>query len=216
MRGTRLSPFSGELMRWNVEEYQRVVFQRLALSFAGTERVLDIGCGDGADTEWLARQAGTTLGIDLIEHPRWKARSRPDLRFQRADAKALPYEDHSFDLVFMKDVLHHCPSPLDVLLEARRVSSAGGGICIVEANRLNPIFYLHMTLMLGHQHFRRPVFRRLVTSVFPDARFFQFEAHVYPFSARPMIALTRVLQAAVARTPLIERFASYNAAIATT
>jgi SAM-dependent methyltransferase len=116
----------------------------------------------------------------------------------------------------MKDVLHHCPFPIEVLREARRVSASGGRLCIVEANRLNPIFYVHMTLVLGHQHFRRPVFRRLVTSVFPDARFLRFDAHVYPFKAGPLLALTRLLQAVMSTTPLLERFASYNAALAST
>ncbi len=200
-------------MNWNVDNYQQTVFRRLGLELAGSERVLDLGCGDGSDADWFAQRAPSTTGIDLSEHPRWATLARPGLRFQCADAQALPFPAGAFDLVFMKDVLHHAQDPGQVLDEAGRVCAAGGRIYIVEGNRFNPVFYLHMTLMLGHQHFRRPVFRELVARRFPQARFIQFEAHVYPFSMPALVRLSGAIEGVIALTPGLRRLASYNAAM---
>jgi ubiquinone/menaquinone biosynthesis C-methylase UbiE len=200
-------------MNWNVGLYQQAVFERLGLTLAGPERVLDLGCGDGADADWFARRAASTVGIDLSEHPRWATLSRPGLSFQTADAQELPFPTAAFDVVFTKDVLHHAQDPSRVLDEAGRVCKPGGRIYIVEGNRFNPVFYLHMTLMLGHQHFRRPVFRALVRRRFPQAHFLQFEAHVYPFAAPALVGLARGVENLIRVTPGIRRLSSYNAAI---
>jgi SAM-dependent methyltransferase len=200
-------------VNWNVPNYRQTVFKQLGLELSGTERVLDAGCGDGSDADWFAQRASSTVGIDLREHPRWTALARPGLRFQSADAQALPFPTGAFDLVFMKDVLHHAQDPSRVLDEIGRVCANGGRIYIVEGNRFNPIFYLHMTLMLGHQHFRRPVFRGLIRSRFPNARFIQFEAHVYPFSSPSLVRVTEAIERVIARTPGVRRLASYKAAI---
>lgn len=200
-------------MNWNVDNYRQTVFKQLGLELSGKERVLDAGCGDGSDADWLAQRASSTVGIDLTEHPRWSILARPGLRFQSADAQTLPFPTGAFDLVFMKDVLHHAQDPGRVLEEIGRVCATGGRIYIVEGNRFNPIFYLHMTLMLGHQHFRRPMFRELIRRRFPNARFIQFEAHVYPFSSPSLVRVTEAIERAITRTPGVRRLASYNAAI---
>jgi ubiquinone/menaquinone biosynthesis C-methylase UbiE len=202
-------------MEWNVDEYRRTVFAHLGLRFTGRDQVLDLGCGDGGDADWFAQRVASTVGIDLVEHPRWAQLARPDLSFACADAQSLAFPDDSFDLVFLKDVLHHADSPDRVLREAHRVCVPGGSVCIVEGNRFNPLLYVHMTLMLGHQHFRRPLFQRIVRAVYPQARFVHFEAHVYPFAAPVLVGLARALQNAIGATPGIERLAAYNAAIAT-
>jgi ubiquinone/menaquinone biosynthesis C-methylase UbiE len=202
-------------LRWNVPEFQRMLFEQLGLDRIRADRVLDIGCGDGTYAEWISRRANSTIGVDLATHPNWDQLGNARLKFERQDARKLTFADGSFDVVFLKDVLHHSDSPKAVLLEARRVAAQGGRVYVVEANRLNPISYVHMTLMLGHQHFRRPVFRRLVQSVFPDAHFIGFEAHVYPFWSRGMIRAAERLQTLISRAPVIERFASYNAAEST-
>jgi ubiquinone/menaquinone biosynthesis C-methylase UbiE len=200
-------------MDWNVAEYQRTVFSKLRLEPEARERVLDLGCGDGADAAWLARRADRVVGIDLTPHPSWSRLARDGLEFMSADGERLPFADESFDLVFMKDVLHHASHPERILHEVRRVCGPGGRIHILEANRLNPIFYIHMTLMLGHQHFRRLAFQKLVKSVFTDATFIHFEAHVYPFRRGALVTAARAFQELMERVPLLERLASYNAAI---
>jgi SAM-dependent methyltransferase len=89
-----------------VDERTRVLGRLLARSQRlplGTRRVLDLGCGDGEVLAGLVRWGalpGRLAGVDLrpdavaTAHARW-----PDIRFDIADATALPYRDASFDLV---------------------------------------------------------------------------------------------------------------------
>ncbi len=202
-------------MRWNVPEFQRTVFKQVGVNVPPQARVLDLGCGNGVDAEWFAERASETVGIDLAANERWRQIGRPGLSFGVGNAQALEFTDRCFDLVFLKDVLHHAQSPERVLREALRVCKPGGMVYVVEGNRFNPLLYVHMTLMLGHQHFRRHAFQSLVRRVFPHARFLHFEAHVYPFDSGIMVGLAHAVEAAIAATPLVRRLASYNAAIAT-
>lgn len=201
-------------MHWNVAAYRRHVFEELDLHVQVTDRVLDLGCGDGGDAALLADRAREVTGVDLVLNPNWTSLARPGLQFLQGDGEALTFPDGAFDLVFLKDVLHHSPQPHKLLREARRLCAAGGRVCVVEANRYNPIFYVHMTLMLGHQHLRRPVFERLIRDVFPHARWYRFEAHVYPLEAPALLRLTRAIETLIAATPAVRRMASYNAAVA--
>ena len=86
-------------------------------------RVLEIGCGTGAISRRLARDAAAVTGIDpspvFIERARALA---PELRFEIAGGEALPFGDDSFDLVVCHTVLCHVPDCAAVLREARRVA----------------------------------------------------------------------------------------------
>ena len=86
---------------------------------------------------------------------------------------------------------------------------------IVEANRYNPIFYPHMTLALGHEHFTRSRFRALVTAVFPTARFGAFEAHYVPRLDR-VPRLQHFVEEGLERFPPVRPLLSYNFAVALT
>jgi len=80
-----------------------------ALDVTSSERVLDIGCGDGRITFEIARRVpqGYVMGVDtssnMIELAAQKR--RPNLGFEVADARALPFK-HEFDLVVSFNALH--------------------------------------------------------------------------------------------------------------
>jgi len=48
------------------------------------------------------------------------------IQLDKADAKDLPYEDDSFDVVMSNSIVHHIPEPIAVLREAVRVLKPGG------------------------------------------------------------------------------------------
>ena len=107
--------------RWNAEEYARNSTAQLAwareligkLALRGTERVLDIGCGDGKITAELSRlvPGGEVVGIDNSEDMIRKAAaafpagSLPNLSFQLMDASSLSFAA-AFDVAFSNAVLH--------------------------------------------------------------------------------------------------------------
>jgi ubiquinone/menaquinone biosynthesis C-methylase UbiE len=138
---------------------------------------------------------------------------QPRLSFRVADAERLPFADSEFDVVHSEDSLHHMRSPERALAEYRRVLKPGGAVLIIEANRYNPLFYPHMILALGHQHFTLRRLRALVTAVFPDARFGSFEAHYVPGLDRAL-RVQNLVGEALERFRPFRPLLSYNFAVA--
>lgn len=97
-------------------------------------RVLDLGCGPGYLSVWLADllAPGRLYGIDVepsqVEHARQVAAERgcDNAEFEVADAVDLPFEDGFFDLVHCNNVLAYVPDTKAVLAEAQRVLKPGG------------------------------------------------------------------------------------------
>lgn len=90
------------------------------------QRILDLGCGNGALTAELAKNGAKVLGIDNSAEMIVKARFRyPELMFAEIDALELPY-DGEFDTVFSNSVFHWIPN-VDLLLgEINRALRPGG------------------------------------------------------------------------------------------
>src|SRR5438046_5196103 len=158
--------------------YRVRCIDKLEYAFRGDESLLDAGCGDGGVARLLRQRVREVVAVDVEASAAW--REEPGLTFTVANAEQLPFADASFDVVYSKDSLHHMESPEEALAEYCRVLKRNGSALIVEANRYNPVFYPHMTLALGHEHFSRSRFRALVSATFPSARFGAFEAHYVP------------------------------------
>src|SRR5207249_180633 len=92
--------------------------------FAG-RRVIDVGCGDGTYTVELVQMGATAVeGVDPAANAIRAARGRAGglrVNFVEATAYALPYDADSFDLAYLRGVLHHLDRPADALREALRV-----------------------------------------------------------------------------------------------
>ncbi len=100
------------------------------------KRILEIGCGPGALAESLSRwyPKAQIEGIDrdsnFIEFARKNA---PYIKFIEGDAKALPYEDESFDVTISNTVAEHI-EPAKFYGEQYRVLKQNG-VCIVLSAR---------------------------------------------------------------------------------
>jgi ubiquinone/menaquinone biosynthesis C-methylase UbiE len=192
--------------------YRLRCIDKLGYALRGEESLLDVGCGDGGVARLLRERVASVVGVDIEPYDAWA--DGPGLTFRVADGEHLPFDDGSFDAVHSKDSLHHMEAPSAALLEYRRVLRPSGVALIVEANRYNPVFYPHMTLMLGHQHFTRTRFHELVSSAFPDARFGSFEAHYAPVLSR-LAGLQRDVEELLERVRPLRPLLSYNFAVAT-
>ncbi len=88
-------------------------------------RILDVGCGTGANLEMLAR-FGETEGVDVSEEALAFCRARGLENVRQGAAERLPYEDGAFDLVTALDVVEHLDDDVAGLSEMRRVLRPGG------------------------------------------------------------------------------------------
>ena len=112
------------MTEWNAAEYSRhsslqeAMAQEVIalLDLNGSERILDVGCGDGKITAEIASRAprGSVLGVDpsgdmiSFAQSHYDSSARPNLRFQVADARSLPFQNE-FNLVVSFNALHWVP-----------------------------------------------------------------------------------------------------------
>ena len=115
----------------------RIENVRLLVDPRPGDRVLDVGSAAGAIAHHLSTFGCEVVGVDLSETGVARARARyPNLRFEVADAAALPFADGSFDKVVAADVTEHLDdaSLRGMLAEARRVLRPGGTLSIHTPN----------------------------------------------------------------------------------
>lgn len=91
--------------------------------------VLDIGCGGGLLTNFLASKGHEVHGIDLscssLEMAK-KNDTTSRVTYLKADATFLPFDNKKFDVVIAMDILEHIERPDLLVKEASRVLNDGG------------------------------------------------------------------------------------------
>ncbi len=118
-------------------------------SYPGGSRVLEAGCGVGAQTVTLSLNSPQALitSIDISEASLDEARRRTsaagvkNVRFQRADIFALPYTPGSFDHVFVCFVLEHLQKPLEALTALKSMIAPGGTLTAIEGDHGSAYFH---------------------------------------------------------------------------
>src|SRR5207302_9025907 len=88
-------------------------------------RILDVGCGTGANLQMLA-QHGASEGVDVSPEALEFCRARGLSKVKLGAAESLPFEDASFDLVTGLDVVEHLDDDMAGLREMRRVLRPDG------------------------------------------------------------------------------------------
>jgi ubiquinone/menaquinone biosynthesis C-methylase UbiE len=98
----------------------------------GDERVLDIATGGGHTALAFAHRAREVVASDLTPAMLQAAEAFirgqgiANVRFEPADAEALPFESDSFDVVTTRIAPHHFPNPQRYVQEVARVLRPGG------------------------------------------------------------------------------------------
>ncbi len=112
-------------------------------------KVLESGCGVGSQTIILAQNSpyAQFTSIDIAPESVAAAQNLiatakiSNVKFQVADIFNLPFEDESFDHVFVCFVLEHLAAPLDALHCLKRALKKGGSITIIEGDHGSAYFY---------------------------------------------------------------------------
>jgi SAM-dependent methyltransferase len=112
-------------------------------------RVLDLACGIGAVSRWLASQVGATgkviagdVNPDQLVVAKWhcaKCEHPAPIEYMEANAYDTGLASGSFDIVHMRLLLCHLTDPLKVLAEAYRLLKPGGAL-VCQDLKLSSIF----------------------------------------------------------------------------
>lgn len=126
------------MTEWNANQYHQVsTLQKVMaeeslalLTLEGSERVLDVGCGEGKITAEIAARVphGSVLGVDPSSDMIAFASARfesTQLRFAVGDARTLPYRAE-FDVVVSFNALHWVPEQEQALRSIRAALKPGG------------------------------------------------------------------------------------------
>ncbi|MFC4427714.1 class I SAM-dependent methyltransferase [Deinococcus navajonensis] len=132
-------PLNADLPDANLVEWQR----RGLLPAGGGRTALDLGCGLGRNTRWLAAQGYQATGVDLSSYAVQEARRRsalPGASYIGGDVLREPLAGGPFDLIYDSGCFHHLPPHrrLSYLSVVRAELKPGGlfGICTFAPGRM--------------------------------------------------------------------------------
>ena len=122
---------------------QSVMRMRGESADEGPLDVVDIGCGAGAQSRLWTDRKHRYLGIDINAPLIALAKQRAiadgtSARFEVASATQLPYDDASFDICLVPELLEHVQDWQSCLNEAVRVLRPGGTLYVSTSNWLCP------------------------------------------------------------------------------
>jgi ubiquinone/menaquinone biosynthesis C-methylase UbiE len=144
--------YAQKLLKENIETYGEIAehfdqtrqwippeHEKLRKYIHSGDSVLDLGCGNGRFYETVKKVKNTSYtGIDasqkLVEIAR---KNYPQASFQKASGLDLPFDEGSFDKVFVIATFHHIPSQKlrhKFLKEARKVLKKDGMLLVTVWN----------------------------------------------------------------------------------
>ncbi len=95
--------------------------------------VLDLGCGSGRWTKFVAKKVKLVEAIDpssAIFSSVKLNENEPNVRVTQASVSNIPFDDDTFDFVICLGVLHHIPNTQQALIDVVKKIKTGGSILL--------------------------------------------------------------------------------------
>ena len=133
-RADTFSPSFFEILKKAEEKYfwfnvrRKWIFDTIAKFIPPPARILEVGCGTGNVSSYLAGQGYDVTGCEYYDEA--LSMAWPGFEKIKGDATNLPFKDHTFDIVCLFDVIEHFDDDVVPLREAKRVVKKNGIITI--------------------------------------------------------------------------------------
>jgi len=112
------------------------------------KKILDVGCGRGDLSLYLAQKGANVIGIDLSENYIDLCKARADefdlkIDFMVMNAQVPDFEENTFDIIVGSRIIHHLPD-IDLFCRVcKRLLKKRGFISFIEPLKKNPIVELN-------------------------------------------------------------------------
>lgn len=149
------------------------ILEELARLDVKGKRVLEIGLGQGAESQKLVEAGAVYTGVDFTRESVERVKRRFEMfglaaeRVEQMNAESLALPDASFDLVFSHGVIHHSPRVAAIVGEIHRVLRPGGRavVMVYHRNSLNYQVSIRVIRRLGIALLFVPGAARLVAAL---------------------------------------------------
>lgn len=108
-------------------------------------KVLDVGCGTGMNSAWIAERGHHVEGVDISANAIRSYRERGFTGHVMDCERGLEFPDNSFDAVFCSEVIEHLTDP-EILVAAMFRVLRPGGLLVISTP--NSAFWLYRLLGL--------------------------------------------------------------------
>ncbi|MCL4386745.1 MAG: class I SAM-dependent methyltransferase [Cyanobacteria bacterium] len=145
---------------------KRVEYLKSLITVERGMKILDIGCGNGEFSFWLAKNGADVIGIDysnaaitIAEKKKSKLPKniKQKIKFIKKDVKKIKFAENYFDMVVAVDIFEHLyPEEVEILLDNISKTLKPNGILFIhtEANK----FYLDY----AHKYYIYPISNFLI------------------------------------------------------
>jgi ubiquinone/menaquinone biosynthesis C-methylase UbiE len=104
---------------------EKRLLEKMLRQFPQARTALEVGCGTGHFSRWLAKRGLGVVGLDLSRPMLREAQHFENPPCLQGEARTLPFLDRTFDLVALITTLEFVDNPLRTLVEAVRVARQG-------------------------------------------------------------------------------------------
>lgn len=169
--GERLEPFV-----FNEATIEHLHRYALATTLVKGKTVLEVACGEGYGTRFLAQQAASVTGIDIDASTVKKATAtykKENLIFKAGSATQIPEREACFDVAVSFETLEHIADHHAMLREIKRVLKQDGFFLISTPDKKN---YTDKTGYYNPHHLKElyeAEFKHLMLKHFKNVRFLQ-------------------------------------------
>lgn len=131
--------YGENLLQYNVVDIQQLDMMQDKLKINSNDVVLDLGCGLGGITEYLAKKTGAQItGVDFsekcIQLAESKGKGIANLKFKTMDINELNFPSNTFDVILALDVLYWLDDLNPVLQKIKDILKPDGRMGVFYVN----------------------------------------------------------------------------------